>query len=306
MKKRFKLLGLLAAFSLFAASAAAQRRIDNRGQCSGPIYNAKDVTRRARILTQPDFKAIYDAFGHDVHARVSVEAVLCRSGQVTDIRVVESAPPDVGEFVVRAVYLMRFAPAEMNWHTVSQRQRFEFSINDTGSSKEVDPAAGADRLIEQLDIVGNRRISAEQIRSWIKTRPGDQYNFDQITRDFNAVLATGYFDKLGSRVTTEDGVRGGIGVTFFVVELPLISEVKFKGLDPVYQLAVLDALLKAHIDLRKGATCDAAKVKIAASAIRQLLESKGWQGVRVEAVTENLSSSDVVITFVITDYKAHS
>ncbi len=304
MNKKFSLVGPLAISLLFAANALAQSRIDNRGKCSGPVFNARDVTRRARILKQPDFGPIYEAFGKDVNARVSLEAVLCRAGQVTNIRVIESAPPNVGEFVARAVYLMRFTPAEMNWHTVSQRLRFEFTINDTASFKEIDPAAAVGRLVEDLDIIGYRRFSAEQIRSWIKTRPGDPYNFDQITRDFNAVLATGYFDKLRSRVTTEDGVRGGIGVMFFVVELPLISEVKFEGLDPVDQSAVLDALLKAHIDLRKGATCDVAKVKIAVNAIKQLLESRGRQNVKVAVARENLSSSEVVITFVITDYKA--
>src|SRR6266513_4900763 len=107
MKKKLKLLGMLAISLLFAVNAPAQSRIDNRGKCSGPIYNARDVTRRARILEQPDFKAIYEAFGRDVHARVSLEAVLCRSGQVTDIRVVESTPPNVGEFVAAAVSLIR-------------------------------------------------------------------------------------------------------------------------------------------------------------------------------------------------------
>src|SRR5258707_6761868 len=132
MKEKFNLLACLAVFSLFAASAPAQSRIDNRGKCSGPIYNARDVTRRARIIKQPDFKAIYEAFGPDVHARVTVEVVMCRSGRATDIRVIGSTQTNVREFVAAAVILMRFAPAELNWHTVSQRMRFEFSINEDG------------------------------------------------------------------------------------------------------------------------------------------------------------------------------
>src|SRR5260370_31850082 len=154
MKKKFNVLGWLAVFSLLAAGAPAQSRIVDGRKCSGKIYGARDVTRRARILKQPDFKAIYEAFGRDVHARVSLEAVLCRSGQVTDIRVVESAPTNVGEFVASAVSLMHFAPAELNWHTVSQRQRFEFSINDSGSFEEIYPAAALGRFLERLEITG--------------------------------------------------------------------------------------------------------------------------------------------------------
>ena len=85
--------------------------------------------------------------------------------------------------MVAAVSLMRFTPAEMNWHTVSQKQKFEFSINDDSDVKKIDPTAAAGRLLERLEIVGNRRISAEQIRSWMKTRVGEPYDSDQIQRD---------------------------------------------------------------------------------------------------------------------------
>ena len=44
------------------------------------------------------------------------------------------------------------------------------------------------------------------------------------------MLATGYFDKTAIRVTIEDAARGGIAVTFYVFELPLIGEINFEGL----------------------------------------------------------------------------
>lgn len=298
MKKKFNLLGWLAVFSLLAASAPAQNRIIYGGKCSGTIYNARDVTRRARITEQPNFKVIYEAFGRDVHARVSLEAVLCRSGRATDIQVTESTPPNVGEFVAQAVSLMRFAPAELNWHTVSQRQKFEFSINEDGV-KEISVADAAGRAIERLEIIGNRRMTAKQILSWIKTRPGDMYNSDQITQDFNAMVATGYFDKLKSRVTVEDGLLGGIGITFFVVELPLISEVRFVGLKQVDQATILKALFEAHIDLRKGAVFDSGQSKLAIRVIKDLLASRGLPNAKVELQTESVDATTLSLTFVI-------
>jgi surface antigen-like variable number repeat protein len=298
MKKKLNLLGRLAVFALLAAGAPGQTRIIDRGKCSGKIFDAREVTRRARIIKQPDFKVIYEAFGRDVHARVSVDAVLCRSGQVTDIRVVQSTLPNVGEFVVAAVSQISFAPAELNWHTVSQRQRFEFSINEDGV-KEISQAGAAGRSIERVEIVGNRRLTAKQILAWIKTRPGDIYNSDQITRDFNAVLATGYFDKLKSRVTIEDGLRGGIDITFFVVELPLISEVKFDGLKQVDQSTILDSLLKAHIDVRKGLVFDSAQMKLAIRTITDLLASRGFPNAKVELQIENVDATTLSLTLVI-------
>jgi hypothetical protein len=302
MKKKFNLLGWLAVFSLFAASAPAQSRIVDGGKCSGQIYDAREVTRRARITKQPDFKVIYEAFGRGVHARVSLEAVLCRSGQATDIRVTESAPPNVGEFVAAAVSQIRFTPAELNWHTVSQRQKFEFSINEDGvddGAKEISAADAAGRAIERLEIVGNRRITEKQILAWIKTRPGDVYNSDQITRDFSALLATGYFDKLRSRVTAEDGVRSGIGLIFFVVELPLISEIRFDGLKQVDRATILRALLEAHIDLRKGAVFDSAQMKLAIRVIKDLLAARGFPNAKVELQTETVDAATLSLTFVM-------
>ncbi|HSP64328.1 MAG TPA: POTRA domain-containing protein, partial [Pyrinomonadaceae bacterium] len=177
---------------------------------------------------------------------------------------------------------------------------FEFSINDVGVGvKEISATDAAGRLIEDLDIIGNRRITAKQILSWIKTRPGDLYNSGQITLDFNAVLATGYFDKLRSRVTTEDGVRGGIGVIFFVVELPLVGEVKFDGLKQVDQATILNALLEAHVDLRKGAVFDSAQMKLAIRIIRDLLASRGLPNAKVELQIESVTATTLSLTFVI-------
>ncbi len=300
MKKKFNLLGLLAISLLFAVSAPAQSRIDYGGKCSGKIYNARDVTRRARIIEQPDFKAIYEAFGRDVHARVSLEAVLCRSGRVTDIRVVESAPPNVGEFVAAAVSLMRFAPAELNWHTVSQRQKFEFSINDDSDIKKIDPAAAAGRLLERLEVVGNRRLSAEQIRSWMKTQVGEPYNFDQVQRDLKAVLATGYFNNTTTRVYTEEGARGGVGVIFEVQELPLINEVKFEGLK-IDQSVVLKALEKEQINLGTGAPFKVERMKDALRVIRLVLESSGQSVSKVDLQIEHVTAMTINVVFVITN-----
>jgi hypothetical protein len=298
MKRKFNLLGVLAVFSLFAAGAPAQSRIIDGGKCSGKIYSARDVTRRARIIEQPDFKAIYEAFGRDTHARVSLEAVLCRSGRATDIRVVESTPPNVGEFVAAAVSLIRFTPAELNWHTVSQRQKFEFSINADGV-KEISTADAVGREIERLEIVGNRRMTAEQIRAWVKTQVGEPYDYDQIQRDLKGILATGYFDSTGTRVYTEEGARGGFGVIFEVVELPLINELNFRGLkiDPSVLLQALDR----ELNLRTGVPFRVEAIKEALVVIKRVLASNGQRTSKVELQAERADAMTINLTFVITN-----
>lgn len=286
---------------IFPFTAHGQKAIQKNGEekCGGPIYAIQGVTRRARITLPLDIKITEDARAHSVHGRIVVEAVLCRTGRITDVRVIESLPYGMTENALEAVRRLTFLPAEMNWHTVSQRQRFEFHINDNSDIREVAPGEAAGRLVESVSVMGNRRLSQEEIFRWVQTRPGEPYSQDQLTKDLNAVLATGYFDKTRTRVTIEDGVRGGIAVTFEVMELPLVSEVKFEGLKVLSEAAIWDAFLKENIDVRKGSTYDPAKVRSAVRVIRNLLQSKGQENASVEVRTENITATAAALTFVI-------
>lgn len=285
---------------IFPLAANAQKAIQKNSEekCAAQVYTTQEVTRRARITQPLEIKITEDARAHEVHGRIVVEAVLCRTGRITDLRVTEGLPYGMTESALEAVRRLTFLPAEMNWHTVSQRKRFEFHINDS-DIREVASRDTAGRLVESVMVMGNRRLSREEILLWIHTRPGEPYSQDQLTKDLNAVLATGCFDKTQTRVTIEDGVRGGVDVNFEVMELPLISEVKFEGLQVLTEAAIWDALLKENIDVRKGATYDPAKVRSAVRVIRNLLESNGQENANVKARFERLTATVTVLTFVI-------
>jgi len=203
------------------------------------------------------------------------------------------------ERALAAVLQTRFTPAEMNWHTVSQRIRFEFGFNERGVGIGLNDAVG--RLVEAIEIVGNRRFTAKEILRWVETRPGDLLNVQQVSRDLETILATGYFNRASTRVSSEEGVRGGVAIIFETYELPLISEVKFEGLKDLSEAVILDAFLKENIDVRKGAVCDPAKVRSAVRVIRNLLESKGKANANVEVHSENVTAFLVALTFVISE-----
>ena len=61
------------------------------------------------------------------------------------------------------------------------------------------------RLVEEVDIIGNRRLRKEDIIYYIQTRAGEPYNPAQVERDLQAILSLGFFDKVDTRVTIEDG-----------------------------------------------------------------------------------------------------
>lgn len=272
-------------------------------KCPGKIYSSKDVDRRARII---DFKSLTipnEATAHDVHGTVIINAVLCRNGRVTDITVVQGLPFGVTENAISLVRTTRFSPAELNLHSVSQSTQFQFSVNEESAITErIDPAAAFGRLVEDLDFIGNRRITKEQILGWILTRAGNVYNADLVQQDLKAILATGYFDRRNTRVTLEDGVRGGVRVDFEVVELPLIAEVRFEGLKLRDQSAVINELTRQRVDVRKDRPLDPANLMKAVQVITEFFQAQGWINVKAEAVIESISPTESKVVFKISGH----
>src|SRR5205814_10151202 len=173
------------------------------------------------------------------------------------ITVVQGLPFGVTENAISAVRDTRFSTAELNFHSVSQAMQFQFAVNEVSAITEsIDPATAAGRLVEELDIIGNRHLTKEQILASILTRPGNTFNADLVQQDLKALLATGYFYSKNTRVALEEAARGGVRVVFEVFELPLIAEVRFEGLKSRDQSAVINELNKRRIDVRKDRPLD--------------------------------------------------
>ena len=268
--------------------------------CAGRVYGAIEIpkSQSAKITSRPVPSMTQGALRHDVHGRMVLEATLCRTGEVTDVKVLEGLPYGMTEKAVEAVLNLKFIPAEMNWHTVSQKVRFEFSFNEPGlGAIAAEDAVG--RLVEAVELVGYRRLTASDIKSHIQTKPGEPYNVQQIQRDLASILSTGYFDRR-TRVTTEAGLRGGVVVVFEVMELPLIHEMTFEGLEHVPESVMAQVLLNNKIDFKKGTVYDPAKAKLAMNVIKTFLEANGQNDVKVQWRTEEISAFNVTLTFVIT------
>src|SRR5215213_1518989 len=90
------------------------------------------------------------------------------------------------------------------------------------------------KLVEEVQVEGNRRQRDEDVLYHVQTRKGDPYNPAQVQRDLQALLNLPFFDKTQTRVTVIDpGPLGGVVVRFEVKELPVIRDLQFKGLSSV-------------------------------------------------------------------------
>src|SRR5829696_7669410 len=153
------------------------------------------------------------------------------------------------------------------------------------------------RLVESVDIIGNRRLRKDDILYYIQTRPGDPYSVDQVQRDYQTLLSLTFFDKTATRVLTENGPRGGVNIIFEVKELPVIRDLTFEGLKSVAESDVLKAFRERRVGVSKESIYDPVKVRTAMRVIKELLSAGGHPNATVEERTEEVSATSLAITF---------
>src|SRR5690349_22410521 len=153
------------------------------------------------------------------------------------------------------------------------------------------------RIVENVDIIGNRRLRKDDILYYIQTRPGDPYNVEQVQRDYQTLLSLTFFDKTATRVLTENGPRGGVNIIFEVKELPIIRDLTFEGLKSVAESDVLKAFRERRVGVSKESIYDPVKVRNAMRVIKELLAAGGHPNATVEERTEEVSATSLAITF---------
>jgi len=155
------------------------------------------------------------------------------------------------------------------------------------------------RLVESVDVQGNRRNRDEDLLYYVQTKPGEPFNADQAARDLQTLLALGFFDKADASVETIDGARGGVDVIFHVKELPIIRDIQFEGLHSVAESDVLKAFREKRIGVSKESIRDPVKLQNAKRVIKELLAARGHPNATVDIREDEVSQTSTALTFVI-------
>ncbi len=153
------------------------------------------------------------------------------------------------------------------------------------------------RLVESVDIQGNRRNREEDLLYYVNTKPETPFSPEQAQRDLQTLLALGFFNKANARVEVEEGPRGGVNVIFVVEELPIIRDIQFEGLSSVAESDVLKAFRERRVGVSKEAIYDPVKVEVAKRVIKELLAARGKPNAVIEHRTDEVSLTSTAITF---------
>jgi outer membrane protein insertion porin family len=150
------------------------------------------------------------------------------------------------------------------------------------------------QTIEQIRVIGNRRIPKETILARLFTHIGDNYDPTSIERDFNSLWNTGYFEDL--RIEREDSEKGII-LNIFVRERPTIREINYKGLNAVSQSDVLDRFKKEKVGISVESQYDATKILRAVTVLKDLLSEHGHQFAVVKVDVKTIPPASVQVNF---------
>lgn len=131
MKIGFLLASALLAMALLPCAALIAQQPgqppDNQ-QCDIPSYQGKGIDRKAKILAKPD--PDYDRGDRRKHTYevIILRAVLCGSGEVTDIKVKSGPSDSANAKAVEAARKIRFIPAEKDGEKVSTLVILQYQV----------------------------------------------------------------------------------------------------------------------------------------------------------------------------------
>ena len=93
------------------------------------VYPAPQVSERARVIAKPEPQYTEEARRNAVSGTVVLRVVFARTGEVTNIRAVQSLPFGLTERAIAAARLIRFRPAMREGQPVNVFMQLEYNFN---------------------------------------------------------------------------------------------------------------------------------------------------------------------------------
>src|SRR5215510_8849267 len=171
------------------------------------------------------------------------------------------------------------------------------SLVSVGPALAQNPQVGAEAVVDEVEIRGNRRIPKESILYYVQSKPLDRFDLALAQRDLQAILQMGLFDPLATKLFLEDGPRGGKIIIFQVKEYPIIRALEYRGMKSATESEVLTRFKEKHVQVTKESTFDPAKTNGARLILRELLAEKGHPGAEVSVEVEDISATTVALIF---------
>ena len=151
------------------------------------------------------------------------------------------------------------------------------------------PSAVRAQTLSSIEVVGNRRVELETIRSYFHPGPGGTLSGPAIDDGLKALIETGLFQDV--RIS-----RAGPRIIVTVVENPVINRVAFEG-----NKKVKDEQLSAEVQSKPRGTLSRPMVQSDAQRIAEIYRRAGRYDVRVNPEIIDQPNNRVDLVFTITE-----
>ncbi|MET0638786.1 MAG: outer membrane protein assembly factor BamA, partial [Hyphomicrobium sp.] len=150
-------------------------------------------------------------------------------------------------------------------------------------------AAFAQSVIKNIEVVGNRRVEPETVRSYLQFNNGDAYSASKVDASIKALFATGLFADVGIDYK-------GSTVVVTVKENPVINQVAFEG-----NSEVDTATLTGEVQLKPRSVFTRAKAQGDVQRILDVYRRQGLFAASVEPKIIQLEQDRVNLVFEINE-----
>jgi outer membrane protein insertion porin family len=147
------------------------------------------------------------------------------------------------------------------------------------------------KRIIRIEVAGQGRVSADDIRATLKLREGLPCQDGEVTRDAQALWDLGYFRDV--RVVAEPEADGVV-VRFEVTERPAISNIVYVGQDHVEQSDI-----EEKVTLKPGGILSVPDVRAQIDKIRDVYADKGYFLAKVKYELADKLNNEVEVRFLI-------
>lgn len=150
-------------------------------------------------------------------------------------------------------------------------------------------AAFAQSVIKNIEVVGNRRVEPETVRSYLQFNAGDPYNASKVDASIKALFATGLFADVAIDYK-------GTTIVVTVKENPVINQVAFEG-----NSEVDTATLIGEVQLKPRSVFTRAKAQADVQRILDVYRRQGLFAATVEPKIIQLEQDRVNLVFEINE-----
>ncbi|MCH2108264.1 MAG: outer membrane protein assembly factor BamA [Polyangiaceae bacterium] len=149
--------------------------------------------------------------------------------------------------------------------------------------------------IRRIDVTGVRRISASDLRSYLRLKIGDPLTPDALSRDVRELWRAGFFDDIEVDLRL---YSDGVSLRYLVKEKPAVKAVEFENNE-----VIDDDDLKEAIGVKENSTLSRPAIERALQKIRDMYAEQGYFLAEAKYDIVSGPNNEVTVQFTITEHE---